>query len=148
MVILIASFIAFFFTYTNKLAITTEKVSIQQTKNIINSSLAIVFASIAMKGDLDRLNELNGANPFGYMEEFNLVPNTYHGVVNGIDPTDLKPGWYFDSLNGKVVYKSYIVEKVYAFSVVLDYRDINGSGRFESGADEYQRLYFQEIPQR
>ena len=148
MTILVTSFIAFFLAYTDKLAITTEKVSIQQTKNIINSSLAVVFASFAVKGELDRLNELSGGNPFTYMAEYNLVPNNYKGIVHDHKLTDLESGWYYDSLNKKVIYKSSIDEQIYFFSVVLSYRDVDGSGRYDPGADEYQRLYFQEIPQR
>ena len=43
-VILVTTLIVFFFDYTGDLAVTTEEASIQQTINIINSSLAVVFA--------------------------------------------------------------------------------------------------------
>lgn len=145
-VILVTSFIVLFFDYTKKLAITTEKVSIQQTKNIINSSLAVVFASYAVKGELDRLNELNGGNPFVLMAEYDLVPKNFLGEVELGDIDDLEPGWYFDILSRKVFYKAIYDDQVYYFYLVFEYRDVNGSGRFESVIDEYQRLYFRQLP--
>ena len=148
MVILMASLIYTFFVYTDRLSKATEMASVQQTKNIINSSLAVVFATYAIGGELDRLNDLNGANPFIYMAEYNLVPGNYHGLFKGEKLADLEPGWYYDSAHGEVIYKTYYDGRLFAFSLVLEYRDINGSGRYESGADEYQRLYFQQIPPR
>jgi hypothetical protein len=147
MAILVASFVGTFFYYTDRLSKATEMMSIQQTRNIINSSLAVVFATYAVKGELDLLNDLNGGNPFTYMAEYNLVPESYKGVFKVEELGDLESGWYYDSVNGKVIYKTYYDEGLYFFSVVLDYRDVDGSGRYEPGADEYQRLYFQQIPQ-
>lgn len=147
-VIIVVALIVLFFDYTDKLAIATEKISIQQTKNIINSSLAVVFASYAMNGELDRLNELNGGNPFVYMADYNLVPGSYVGEVELGDIGDFKSGWYFDILSRKVIYKAFYSDKIYYFALVLKFRDLNGSGRFESAWDEYQRLYFEQLPQQ
>ena len=141
-VIIMGSLIFLFFRYTDKISIATEKASIQQTKNIINSSLAIVFATYAVKGELDRLNELDGGNPFDHLAEYNLTPANYQGEIRAGNLDDLAPGWYYDKLSGKVIYKSYYGERVYKFSQILDYHDVNKSGRYEPDIDVYQMLNF------
>ena len=49
-VIIMSILIVAFFRYTDQISIATETASIQQTKNVINRSLAIVFATYAVKG--------------------------------------------------------------------------------------------------
>jgi len=147
-IILMTALIVFFFNYTDDIAVTTEEASIQQTINIINSSMAVIFASYAVNGQLDRLNELNGGNPFEYMAEFNLVPGGYVGEVELGDLANIESGWYFDTLSKKVFYKAFYSSKVFYFALVLKFRDLDGSGRFESAQDEYQRLYFEQLPQQ
>ena len=148
--IIVGSFVVLFFNYTDKLAVETEKASIQQTINIINSSLAVVFATYAVKGELDRLNELNGGNPFKHMFEYDLFPSRsiYQGEISGRSLGKLDPGWYYDGLNKRVIYKAYSDGQVNFYSLKLDYQDLNGSGRFESGIDGFQYLYFTQIPQQ
>jgi hypothetical protein len=147
-VILVATLWLFFFNYTNKISIATEKASIQQTKNIINSTLAVVFATYVVKGEMDRLNELNGGNPFEYLEKYDLLPATYQGEIGAENKKFSVPGWYYDGLNGLALYKTFHDDKVYYFILELDYRDVDGSGRFESGIDEYRRLNFRQLPQQ
>lgn len=141
-IILVAILMAVFLSYTNRISIETEKASIQQTKNIINSSLAIVFATYAVKGELGRLNELNDGNPFIHLAEYNLLPATYQGEVRVENLDDLYPGWYYDKLSKKVIYKTYYDEEVYYFSQILNYEDVNKSGRYEPAIDVYQMLNF------
>ncbi len=145
MAILVVSFISTFFIYTDKISNVTENASIQQTKNIINSSLAITFSTFVVNGELEKLNTLTGGNPFVNMADYNLVPGNYYGEVGNRGLADLEPGWYYDSLSRKVVYKSYYDSQMYLFSIILIYRDNNESGEFEPGADEFQRLYFGEL---
>ena len=148
-VILVIILILVFFNYTNRISVALEKTSIRQTKNIINSTLMVVFAGYAVKGELERLNELNGANPFEYLEKYSLLPATYRGDM-GVDQSgdDSKPGWYYDGLNGLAIYKPLYDGKDYYFRIDLDYRDVDGSGRFEPEIDEYQRLNFRQLPQQ
>ncbi len=141
-VILVIILILVFFNYTNRISVAIEETSIQQTKNIINSSLAVVFATYAAKGELDGLNELNGGNPFVHLAEYNLTPTSYQGEIRAENLDEIGPGWYYDKTNKKVIYKSYYDDQVYSYSIVLDYKDVNGSGRFESAVDDYQRFYF------
>ena len=147
-VILVIILILVFFNYTSRISVTLEKTSIRQTKNIINSTLMVVFASYAVKGELDRLNELNGANPFKHLENYSLLPATYRGDI-GVDKLAVSvPGWYYDRANGLAIYKPLYDDKDYYFSIELDYRDVDGSGRFEPEIDEYQRLRFKQLPQQ
>lgn len=145
-VVIVAALWVLFLDYTDRIAVETEKASIQQTKNIINSSLAVVFASYAVKGELDRIDELNNGNPFVHMAEYNLLPNSFRGVVELTDIDNLEPGWYFDIVSRKVFYKAFYSNRVYYFAQVLKFRDVNGSGHFEAAIDEYQRLYFKQLP--
>ncbi len=144
--IIMSALIVLFFNYTDRISIATEKASIQQTKNIINSSLAVVFATYAVKGELDRLNELDGGNPFEHLAEYSLTPGNYQGEIRAGNPDDLEPGWYYDKSSEKVIYKAYYDERVYYFSQVLEYRDVNKSGRFEPNIDVYQMLNFRLLP--
>lgn len=147
-VTLVIVFMLVFFNYTNRISVAIEKTSIQQTKNIINSTLMVVFAGYAVKGELERLNELNGANPFEYLEKYSLLPPTYRGDM-GVDQSgDSTPGWYYDSVNGLAIYKPLYDDKDYYFRVELDYRDVDGSGRFEPAIDQYRRLKFRQLPRQ
>ncbi len=147
-VILVIILILVFFNYTSRISVTLEKTSIQQTKNIINSTLMVVFASYAVKGELERLNELNGANPFEYLEKYSLLPATYRGDI-GVDKSkNSKPGWYYDGANGLAIYKPLYDDKDYYFRIELDYRDVDGSGRFEPAIDQYRRLSFRQLPRQ
>ncbi len=147
-VILVTIFMLVFLSYANGISIAIEKTSIQQTKNIINSTLAIVFANYTVKGEQERLNELNGSNPFEHLEKYGAVPATYRGEIDADNLKDSEPGWYYDGHNGLALYKAFYDDRVYYFTIVLDYRDIDGSGRFEPGIDEYQRLSFRQLPQQ
>ena len=140
-VIIVGALWSFFFNYTDQISIETEKASIRQTKNIINSSMAVVFATYAVGNQLDHLNELNGGNPFIYMAEYNLLPSTYRGEFKGGDLTDIESGWYYDKSQKKILYKPYYDGAVQYYSLVLEFRDMNNSGRYESKIDEFGRLF-------
>jgi len=147
-VILVTIFMLVFLSYANGISIAIEKTSIQQTKNIINSTLGVVFATYTVKGQLERLNEVDGGNPFQYLEIYSQIPATYRGEVDGDDLKDSAPGWYYDGANGQALYKTIYDDKVYYFTIVLDYRDVDNSGRFEAEIDEYRRLSFKQLPQQ
>ena len=148
-IILVIILILVFFSYTSRISVTLEKTSIQQTKNVINSTLMVVFAGYAVKDELERLNELNGANPFEYLEKYSLLPATYRGDM-GVDQSgdDSKPGWYYDGANGLAIYKPLYDDKDYYFRIELDYRDVDESGRFEPEIDQYRRLSFRQLPRQ
>jgi len=147
-VILILVFIVAFLNYTNGISITTEKASIRQTKNIINSTLGIVFATYTVKGELDRLNEVEGGNPFEYLEIYSQVPATYRGEIELFKLEEGEPGWYYDRVNGQALYKPFYNDQIYYFTIVLDYRDENSSGKFEADIDEYRQLSLKQLRQQ
>ncbi len=145
---LVIILILVFFNYTNRISVAIEKTSIQQTKNIINSTLVVVFATYTVKGELGLLNEVDGGNPFEYLKIYGQVPITYRGEIDDDSLNNNVPGWYYDRTNGLAVYKPLYDDKFYYFAIELDYRDVDGSGRFDPGIDEYQRLSFRHQPQQ
>jgi hypothetical protein len=147
-VILILIFMLTFLSYTNRISASFERTSVQQTKNIINSTLAVVFATYTVKGEMDRLNEVNGGNPFDYLEVYGQVPTTYQGEIDVDDLKVDRSGWYYDRTKGHALYKALYDDQVYTFTINLEYRDINGSGEFEAGVDEFQFLSFRQLPQQ
>jgi hypothetical protein len=147
-VILVTVFMLVFLNYANRISIATEKASIQQTKNIINSTLYVVFATYTVKGELGLLNEVNGGNPFEYLERYGQVPITYQGEIDVDNLEDSLPGWYYDRLNRRALYKPFYDDRVYYFTILLEYRDVDGSGRFEQGIDEYGGLKLRQLPQQ
>jgi len=147
-IILVIIFMLVFFNYTSRISVAIEKTSIQQTKNIINSTLMVVFASYAVKGELEHLNELIGSNPFRYLESYSQLPVTYRGDV-GVDKSGDKTwGWYYDKAKGVTIYKPLYDGQDYYFRIELDYRDVDGSGRFEPAIDQYRRLSFRQLPRQ
>ena len=66
MVILIAILIMVFMSYLEDTERELERVSISQTKKIIDSSLAVVYSTYAVNHRLDELNDLEGGNPFEF----------------------------------------------------------------------------------
>lgn len=142
MIILIAILMVVFFRYADSTQKELERQSIMQTKRIIDSSLAVVFASYAAKGRLNELNELDGGNPFTFLQEFKLVPPGYKGELNFNLRHDIDPGWYYLSHRGLVAYKSHFIGSDSYFAIELDYRDLNQSGHFERGIDRFKNLYF------
>ena len=147
-VILILVFMLAFLSYTSGISTSLERTSVQQTKNIINSTLAVVFAIYTVKGELDRLNEVNGGNPFEYLERYSQIPVTYRGEIGDVSLEDSVPGWYYDRTKRLALYKPLRDDKIYYFAIELDYRDVDGSGRFEAGIDEYRRLNFRQLAQQ
>jgi hypothetical protein len=61
---------------------------------------------------------------------------------------DSGPGWYYDRANGLAIYKPFYDDNLYHFTIVLDYRDVDNSGKFEDDVDEYQRLSLRQLPQQ
>ena len=148
MVILILAFIVYFFFYFEDAKKEIERASILQTKRIIDSSLAVVFATYAEKGKLDDLQELDGANPFVFMAKYKLVPPAYQGEIEHDMASDILPGWYYLRQRKMVVYVPRYLETKRYFEIVLRYTDSNQSGRFESAFDNFHNLQFIKKPQQ
>ena len=145
MLILIASLIAVFLDYLDDNQQALERQSILQTKKIIDSSLAVVFASYATSGRLAELDGLDGGNPFQFLRQFEIEPPAYRGEIARDPGADLAPGWYYLTHRREVVYKSFYLPRDSIYRVSLSFDDINQSGRFEPGADRFRGLGFIEV---
>lgn len=148
MIIIIAILAVIFFRYTDGTQKALERQSILQTKRIIDSSLTVVFASYAVKGRLDQLNQLEGSNPFVFLEEYSLLPAAYRGEIAQENLAELKPGWYYSRSSGAVVYIPRFLDGVDWYSLVLNYDDVNQSGSFEAGQDLFRNLQFIKKPRQ
>lgn len=142
MVIVIAILMGIFFTYLEETEKEVERASILQTKKIIDSTLAVVFATYAVNGRLGELGELDGANPFNFLAEFSLLPKSYVGVLEDDDAADQAPGWYYLEHRGLVAYVPRFLDGRVYFRVELNYEDTDGSGRFDYGTDRFRNLNF------
>lgn len=144
-VTLIAILVVVFLSYVAKVEENLERAAILRTKGLINSSLVVVFASYAAQARLDELNDLDGANPFEYLREYQILPPSYMGEIDHGLNDDLAPGWYFQKHLRQVAYKPRYLDGRFRFALVLDYDDTNQSGRFEYGPDTFRGLHFTEI---
>jgi len=144
MVILIAILTSVFFSYLEDTEKEFERSSILQTKRVVESSLAVVFASYAVGGRLDELNDLHGANPFVFLKEFGIRLPAYAGLLASDPDGDTAPGWYYLEHRRVVVYRSRFIGGDSYFTVLLNYEDRNGSGSFEPNADRFRNLQFIE----
>jgi hypothetical protein len=148
MIIIIAILVVIFFRYSDSTQKELERQSVMQTKRIIDSSLAVVFASYAVKGRLNELNQIEGANPFVFLKEYSLLPAAYRGETGQSGLTGLDPGWYYSRVTGNVVYIPRFLDEVELYAVVLNYDDVNQSGRFDAGQDAFRNLQFIKKPRQ
>ncbi len=119
-----------------------EEASLQQTTRVIDSALTLVFAQYAVKHRLNDLNQLDGANPFVFLQQYQLLPTPYHGVKNQDLTQDDAPGWYYLPHRQLTIYKPNHLDSDRSFRVVLGYQDLNQSQRYETNLDQYQYLKF------
>ncbi len=146
MIIIVAILVVIFFRYVDDSQLELERRSIIQTKTIIDSALAVAFASYAVKGRLDQLNDLDGGNPFVFLDEYEILPAAYRGEIDGVATAGLEPGWYYARASGDVIYVPRFLDRVELFRLVLNYEDLDGSGAFEAARDRFQNLQFIKKP--
>ncbi len=145
MVILIAILMAVFFHFLEENEKRVERESIRQTKRIVDSALAVVFATYAVNGRLGELGELDGANPFEFLDDYSLLPKALVGVLEQDEDPDQAPGWYYLAHRGEVLYVPRYLERNEYFRIELVYEDRNGSGLFEYGIDRFRNLNFRQL---
>ena len=145
MIILIAILMVAFFRYLDDAEKELERTSILQTRKIIDSALTVVFATYAVNNRLIELNDLDGGNPFVFLEEYRMLPAAYIGEIDHDMSTNLTPGWYYLSHRGMVGYKSYFTGLDGYFKIALSYQDLNQTGYFEPAEDKFQNLQFVKI---
>ena len=143
--ILILILIIAFIRYVEGYQRSVEQASIANTQKVIDSSLMVVFSSLAVNKQLDELNEIDGANPFALMRQHNIGHSGYLGEL-GRDPLPKDaPGWYYLPEHRYMVYKPRHLERNRYFRVTLKYDDLNQSKRFESSSDRLRTLLFTQV---
>jgi len=147
MVILIAIIIVVFLNYIDRVRENAERAAIIRTKGLIESTLAVVFATYAVEARLDELNELDGANPFDFLREYLALPGTYVGEVESGLGDQHGPGWYYLKRHRQVAYRARYLGDDFRFELKLSYVDANESGRFEPEIDRYQNINFIPVDQ-
>jgi len=147
MFLLIAFLVVVFFNYVDEAEFEIERKSVLQTKKIIDSALAVVFATYAVNHRLGELNDLDGGNPFVFLEEYQMLPPAYVGEIDHDPGADQETGWYYLRHRRTLVYKSLFSDANHYFKVVLNYQDLNQSGSFEFATDKFQGLQFVKIAQ-
>ena len=145
MVILIAIIIVVFFDYIERARAGLEQSAIQQTRRVIDSSLVLIFSSYAVSGQMQRLDEIDGGNPFELMREFDIYVPEYRGELGHDLTTEQRSGWYYLYKRGLVVYKAHFMKSDSYFRIRLGYLDRNGSGTFDYGIDKFENLAFVKV---
>ncbi len=135
MVILILALMYIFLHYAEKAEKVIELQSIQQAQRIIDSALVIVFATYASQGRLDELVDFEGANPFEFLREYQVLPINYRGEIEIVGSSVPDSGWYYLQGSGDLMYAPFHLSESVYFRVLLNYDDINQNGRFEPGQD-------------
>ena len=141
-IVLILILIAVFFSYVDETQREFERSAIAQTRRIVDSALAVAFATYAVKHRLSELGELDGGNPFLLLDEYQIQPTAYRGEIERDIGPDLAAGWYYLQHRRLVAYKSYHLDSDRYFGIVLDYEDQNGNGRYDSTEDRFNSLQF------
>lgn len=145
MIVLIVILVSIFFSYLDDTERALERTSILQTKKIIDSSLAVVFATYAVNNRLNDLNDLDGGNPFVHLAEYGMLPIAYVGETDRDLDQDQASGWYYLTHRKILVYKSLFSDADHYFKITLNYQDNNQSGSFESASDKFKSLQFVKI---
>ncbi len=120
MILLIAIMMVVFFSYLDDTEREFERASVLQTKKIIDSALAVVFATYAVNNRLNELNDLNGGNPFLFLKEYQMLPPAYAGELDRDPAVGQAARWYYLSDRKMVVYNSFQHDSDSFFKLVLN----------------------------
>ena len=148
MIILIAIMMVIFFSYVDDTERQLERTSVLQTRKVIDSALLVVFATYAARNRLHELNDLDGGNPFVFLEEYQILPPAYVGESDRDLSADEESGWYYLTHRRQVAYHSKFNDLDRYFRIVLNYQDNDKSGSFEPANDNYESLQFVEVAQQ
>lgn len=124
-----------------------ERATVQSVLGAMRSALYIEFAGAAARGQLPRMELMQGANPMLRLAE---KPESYAGEFFGADPTAFEPGtWYFDTQARALVYIVRFPERFESalpgpkrlrVAIEPDYDDLDRNGRFDPGRDPLRGL--------
>ncbi len=143
-IIFISICLLIFFHYTEKWDNGFEEVSVQRVITNINSALAITTYQYIIEGRADKLNELDGQNPFKFLAMHGNLPINYYGEKS-IENSNVVGGWYFDLDSGRTHYRYNHKETDRKFLLKLFYDDVNLNNRFEKTIDRNYYLKLQEL---
>jgi hypothetical protein len=107
MIILIAIMMAVFFSYLDDTERELERVSVLQTKKIIDSSLVVVFATYAVNNRLGELNDLDGGNPFVFLTRhragttWRIVGRLFINLTSPIQIATLQSFWTIRTMTSR-----------------------------------------------
>ncbi len=124
-----------------------ERAAVAQVVGSLRSALGIEVASRVVQNGVQTLPDLAGNNPMDLMAQ---SPPGYLGELENADPGSLAGGqWYFDPRGGALVYlvrfpgsfdTTLKAPPRLRFRIVLRYRDVDKSGRFDAGTDRVHGL--------
>ena len=120
-----------------------EEQSVSQQIRVINSALVVVFSTHAVENRLHDLQQLDGANPFEFLQQFNIALSNYRGEAQ--PSNELITGWYYDEKAGVIFFQPLYLEEIPRLKIVFDYLDRNANGRFEKGTDRVRALRLEAI---
>ncbi len=143
--LLILIVIVQFLRYAEEVQLETEKASVEQTVRIVDSGMVIRFSELVVNSQLQRLSQLDGANPFPLLQPYGLVPETYLGEVESLSQMPDQAGWFFVSDLGAVLYRYRYQEKVDRFQLSLKFEDRNGDGLLQIGKDKVFALHLERL---
>ena len=129
--------------YLEKAHRVLEEQSVSQQKRVITSALVVVFSSYAVDNRLHELQQLNGANPFEFLQQFNIALSNYRGEAQLAD--GLATGWYYDDQAGVIFFQPIYLEDAPRLQVVFDFIDRDKNGVFDKQVDKVRSLRLQEL---
>lgn len=104
--------------YLEKAHAVLEEQSVKQQKRVIESALVVVFATHAVEGRLHELHQLDGANPFEFLQQYSIAAGNYFGQSELA--ADLSSGWYYDPKRGEVFFIPLYLDEPQRLRVFVD----------------------------
>ncbi|HEX7028056.1 MAG TPA: hypothetical protein VF268_12505 [Gammaproteobacteria bacterium] len=92
-----------FFGYVNRLVISAEQATVQQTLSILRQSVQMYMFSKMLEEEQGDFAKYDGGNPFAMLAQ---VPRDYAGEYSAQDGVQVPAGrWYFDLDSRQAVYR-------------------------------------------
>lgn len=147
-VVLVLAFIVIATFRIWELRVQAERVGIEQMVGTLKSALGIELAtSVVRKGAQESLAGYHHCNPMAFLDN---LPANYLGEFDTAPEEPVAGAWYYNRGDATVVYRVRFSDDflsdnpadpaVVRFQVQLDYRDLNGNGRFDPAADSAAAL--------
>ncbi len=145
--LLILIIIVQFLGYVDEVQISTENASVDQTIRVVDSGMVVYFSKMVINKQLDKIADMDGANPFPLLATYNLVPAEYQGEIEGLVEIKGRAGWYYFADSGEVIYRYRYQDKTEKFRLTLKYQDYNGDDQYQVGQDHLVALHLNRLAQ-